>query len=393
MVLNIPYLIPRLNYRRTLQDFINSLRGIFKERETPVKLKLLFNSEDIFFTNQARTGIRIVLNSLGLKEGAKIGVQVYNCHTVFQAVMNSNFSPVFIDIDDNFRIDIKDLERKKSEIDALIVTHTFGIPADMDRIKKIVPGIPIIEDCAHAFLSRYQNRSAGRYGDAAVFSIGKAKFPSIGSGGIVLVNNKSILERVRTEWRKLPVPGLLSELSSVIINQILALLHNPVIYSLFTSRFLRGGKQSSRLISREGFNESQILKSDMHLFGEYMLVSDLQLFRQRRNINVFIEGLTESFPESSFDIFYESSLFINGFMIPFLTANRDEVIKFFREQGVEAGKHFSKSIEWAAGCGYQTGSCPNGEKISGLIITMPCYYSLSAKEVKRISNSIDRFKK
>jgi perosamine synthetase len=392
MVLKIPYLIPRLNYRTSLQDFLNSVRGIFKSRIIPGSLKLLFNSEDIFFTNQARTGLRIVLNSLGLSEGARIGVQVYNCRTVFQAVKNADFVPVFIDISDDFRIDTQDLERKKDEIDALIVTHTFGIPADMDTIKRIVPGIPIIEDCAHAFLTRYKNRPAGMFGDAAIFSIGKAKFPSVGSGGVILVNNKSFLEGVGTELSKLRTPGLIDELSSVIKSPLMALLHNPFIYSLFTHRLLKSGKKENGSESWEGFSELKILRSNLHLFSRFLLVSDIRVSRQRSNLKEFLTRLTDCLPGVSFEIFHESSLFINGFMIPFLSANREEVIRFFREQGVEAGKHFSKSIEWATEFGYYSGSCRNGERICSLILTIPCYYSLSDKEVRRISKSIEKFK-
>ena len=121
-------------------------------------IKTLFNNGRIFYVNHGRTGIRLALSALELPEGSRVGVQVFNCHTVFNAIKTAGYNPVFIDITDQFQIDIDDLKKKSNKIDALIITHLFGIPADIDKVYDILSDIPVIEDCAHSFLSKYHKK-------------------------------------------------------------------------------------------------------------------------------------------------------------------------------------------------------------------------------------------
>ena len=48
-----------------------------------------------------------------------------------------------------------------------------------NELKNIIKEKPLIEDCAHSFLSKKSGKLTGTFGDAAIFSFGKAKFPSI----------------------------------------------------------------------------------------------------------------------------------------------------------------------------------------------------------------------
>ena len=70
-----PKLVPRLNYGYSLTDSFISLIGIFKKPPQHTYLINLFHNENIFFVNHARTALRLILNSIGLNVGAKIGVQ------------------------------------------------------------------------------------------------------------------------------------------------------------------------------------------------------------------------------------------------------------------------------------------------------------------------------
>jgi hypothetical protein len=64
-------------------------------------------------------------------------------------------------------------------------------------------------------------------------------------------------------------------------------------------------------------------------------------------------------------------------MDPDLIKKRDELIVKYFKQGVELGKHFSQSINWAIEYGYKLKSCPNAENVSQNIVTIPTYYSFS----------------
>ena len=74
-------------------------------------------------------------------------------------------------------------------------------------------------------------------------------------------------------------------------------------------------------------------------------------------------------------------------MVPLLVSEQqDEIILQGIQQGVELGKHFSNSLKWAKRHGYQYGDCPNAERISQSIITIPCHYNLSKRQLKKIEN-------
>ena len=72
---------------------------------------------------------------------------------------------------------------------------------------------------------------------------------------------------------------------------------------------------------------------------------------------------------------------INYYIFPLSHFKRDIIVDSLYKNGIESGKHFSRSIEWANEFGYCLGSCPNAEKIVNSIFTVPSYYSLKEREI------------
>jgi perosamine synthetase len=378
---NILQLYPRLNYEYGIKDILYSLVGIFKKKAGTEFLQTLFGTQHIYFVNHARTGLRLVLGSLQLPSNAKIGVQVYNCQTVFNAIRLAGFQPIFIDVNNDFRICIDDLERKKDRIDALLLTYTFGIPSEIDKIKEIILNKPIIEDCAHAFLSKYQGQLLGTLGDAAIFSIGKGKFPSIGDGGFVIINNEKVVNRFKSNFYKLHTSGMISELKNVLKSFILNFLHKPFVYAHLTNKVLRNSIEKRNAVRKLDYRETNILKSNSYLFLKKWGYIKQNLENQKFN---FSEILNAYYHDDVPGIFNDHSLFLNGFMVPVLNKKAEEIKKDFKSCGFEIGRHFARSINWAEEFGYMKGSCPNAEKIVREVLVFPSYlnYKVSKKLVE-----------
>lgn len=112
------------------------------------------------------------------------------------AAMYHNAVPVFVDIDPvtmNMNPDL--IEAKISErTRALIVTHVWGLPAEMDRIVAIAHrhGLVVIEDCAHALLATYKGKCAGTWGDIGSFSFQMSKQMALGDGGMGVTDNPEL---------------------------------------------------------------------------------------------------------------------------------------------------------------------------------------------------------
>lgn len=365
-------LVPRLNYHYSLKDAFIGFWGIFKKRDDDNAIRSLFNNRNIVYVNHARTGLRIALNSLNLVKGSGVGIQVYNCHTAYSAIEKAGYKPVFIDIKDSFQLDIDDLKTKRSEISALVVTHLFGIPADMDRIKDVIPEMPVIEDCAHSFLSKYKGKLTGSLADIGVFSIGKAKFPSIGNGGFIVVNNIEYLDFIKTEVDSLNKPTKAFEFKLLITNLIFSILHFPFIYRIFTYPYLKKLDEKRDFSGKFDNNETHIPKISKSLFIYKLNTNIENLLLQQKNA----KEILIHYPEySTLDkLISDKNYDSNFFMLPLLvTEKKKEFIEWHKKNGIELAGHFSRSIDWARKYGYRQGQCSNSEKIASSITVFPTY--------------------
>ena len=86
------------------------------------------------------------------------------------------------------------------EPDALIITHIGGYPNPeikeiSDLCKKL--NVLLIEDCAHSPLVKLNNKLVGTFGDAAILSFFPTKPIPAGEGGMVIVKNKMVGDKIR----------------------------------------------------------------------------------------------------------------------------------------------------------------------------------------------------
>lgn len=81
---------------------------------------------------------------------------------------------------------------------AIIVTHLFGNPCRMNEIRELAARhhIPVIEDCAQAFLATYGGEYAGTMGAIGCFSLQQGKHITTGEGGIVVTNDDALARRM-----------------------------------------------------------------------------------------------------------------------------------------------------------------------------------------------------
>ncbi len=109
--------------------------------------------------------------------------------------------PVFADVDsDSGMVTAESVRAAVSErTRAIIVTHLFGIPAEVDAITAVAHelDIPVIEDCAQAFLARRRGRRVGTFGAIGCYSSQQGKHFTTGEGGLVVADDEAIARRAR----------------------------------------------------------------------------------------------------------------------------------------------------------------------------------------------------
>lgn len=90
-------------------------------------------------------------------------------------------------------------ERITTRTRAIIATHLFGNPCDVVAIEELAAerGIPVIEDCAQAFLARRAGRLVGTIGAIGAFSLQQGKHMTTGEGGVVIASDARDARRMR----------------------------------------------------------------------------------------------------------------------------------------------------------------------------------------------------
>ncbi|MCF8309532.1 MAG: dTDP-4-amino-4,6-dideoxygalactose transaminase [Bacteroidales bacterium] len=87
---------------------------------------------------------------------------------------------------------------------ALVVVHYAGLAVDMDRIMEIAErhNLFVVEDAAHAIDSYYKDRPLGSIGHVGTFSFHETKNIIAGEGGLLTINDESLIERAEILWEK-----------------------------------------------------------------------------------------------------------------------------------------------------------------------------------------------
>src|SRR5436190_4689293 len=153
----------------------------------------------ISFSN-ARSALFVILKSLEIKTADEIILQAFTCVVVSNAIIAAGATPVYADITNSLVLNSKDIEKKiTKKTKAIIVQHTFGIPADMDAIQAIAKKhkLFVIEDVAHTIGGTYKEKKLGTYGDAAIFSLGRDKACSSVFGGMAITRDKIPGQKIR----------------------------------------------------------------------------------------------------------------------------------------------------------------------------------------------------
>ena len=108
--------------------------------------------------------------------------------------------PVFADVDPKtLNVTAETIERVLSDrTKAIIVTHLFGNPCEMDAIMELANsrGIPVIEDTAQSFLATVNGKNVGTIGTIGAFSFQQGKQMTTGEGGIVVTDDEALARRM-----------------------------------------------------------------------------------------------------------------------------------------------------------------------------------------------------
>ena len=160
-----------------------------------------------FFGRQAlcvasgTAALQLALEAAGIGLGDEVLVQSLTYVASFQAISATGAKPVACDINnETFCLDWKDAEtRLTSKTKAIMPVHYSGGVGFLDEIYEFANkhGLRVIEDAAHAFGTKYQDKKVGGFGDISCFSFDGIKNITSGEGGCIVTDDKEVLRKVR----------------------------------------------------------------------------------------------------------------------------------------------------------------------------------------------------
>lgn len=384
-------LIPRFNIDFNFFDMVSGFNSTFGRPSYPSKLEEDFGSTNLFFTTSGRSALYVILKSLNLPPQSKIGVPLYSCTSIFDAIIQAGHIPTFIDIDlDNFTIDPADLETKIRDLSAIIVIHTFGRPADMDKIKDIAKNIPVIEDCAHSLFSEYKGKLTGTIGDVSFFSFRPRKYISAGEGGMILLNNLMYLEDLKKEMGFLRSHSKVNEIKHSVSTYITSFLYHQPWYGLFAFPLGSVVKNESNRKIKKNIEINNIRRSDYSVFLKKINLLKKNIDIQRRNSIFFLEKLIDTELISPFE---KENTLCNYYLFPILfkdKTKRDFVWSYLQKNGIDSAKLWGLTPAIAKRHYRYYGDCPKSEECADRILTIPNYYTLHDKELKYIIHHLTK---
>lgn len=168
-----------------------------------------FKAVDVVAFPYGRSAQWAFFNAVGIKN-AEIIMPAYTCSVVAHAVTLSGNQPRFIDINfDDYNMNLDEAEAAINEnTRAIIATHTFGYPQDLDRLEAMVKRaekkyghkIWLMQDCCHAFGAEWKGRMIGTSGDVAVYALNISKMITAIFGGMLTFQDQALANKVRA-WR------------------------------------------------------------------------------------------------------------------------------------------------------------------------------------------------
>ncbi len=150
---------------------------------------------------KGRVALYAILKALEIGDGDEVIIPGFTCVVVPNAVRFAGARPVYVDIPANgYNLDLAEVAAAITpKTKALVIQHTFGIPADLEKLLPLAEKhkLFVIEDCAHTLGTQYKGQLLGSFGHAAFFSSQWSKPYTTGLGGIAATRDPDLASRLR----------------------------------------------------------------------------------------------------------------------------------------------------------------------------------------------------
>lgn len=178
---------------------LTSTKGQFVRR-LEQEFAALLGSQYAYACASGTSAIHTAVAALNPEPGDEIITTPITDMGALAPILYQGAIPVFADVDPaTYNVTAQAIAARLSpRTRAIIVTHLFGNPCGMRDIIALAQAhrLPVIEDCAQAFLARYNGTFVGTLGTIGCFSLQQGKHITTGEGGLVVTNDAALARRM-----------------------------------------------------------------------------------------------------------------------------------------------------------------------------------------------------
>ena len=260
--------IPRFSPSFSLQEAVISARYLAQDGpndEVVGKFEKRFaeyiGAKHAVMTPSARYGFFLLLEALGIGAGDEVIVPALTYYAIPAMVPLTGATPVFADT--GLRTHVLDPESFEAAITpntkAVVPTHLFGTPCDMDAINAIAKAndIAVIEDCAQSTGARYKGQRVGGLGDHAYYTFGLTKNITTLSGAMITTDDPKIAQHAR---EKIDAGGYTDKAKSrqeAVTGLAMMIATHPLVYPFALHPVIRLGNKFGKDPIHERFGEPE----------------------------------------------------------------------------------------------------------------------------------------
>lgn len=367
-------------------------------QEAQDRLVAEFPGHHVVLNSSGRQALYDALRAFGIGSGDEVILQAFTCIAVPESIVWTGATPVYADIaKESYSASLQNIQAKvTSATRAIIVQHTFGIPADIQEIVAFAHqhNIVVIEDCAHALGATVAGRPVGTFGDAAIISFGRDKMVSSIFGGGIVFKDKEMAERAREFAVSRSYPP-----TSWIIQQLLHPLLFAVIIPLYFSgigKLLLVGAQKVKLLSKAVEFSERSGQMPAHVQWKYSPALAQLLLQQITDVSKNI-ARRRAIANRYRSAFANTNMLLarvpdatnpSWLRFPLQVKNPTAMHKKAREEQMLLGDWYDAPLvpgdASLSAFHYEPKSCPVAEDVATRIINLPTYPGLTDKQVEKV---------
>jgi UDP-N-acetylbacillosamine transaminase len=181
------------NYIAPLGEYVNKFEDSIKDYT---------GAKNALAVTNGTSALHLALRILKIGKDDDVLASTFTFIGSVNAIIYQGANPVFIDSDEkSWNICPKLLNKYLCECDkkpkALILTHLYGMSADIEKIANIckLHGVYLIEDAAESLGATFNGKYTGTFGEFGVYSFNGNKILTTSGGGMLVSDNKEYIKK------------------------------------------------------------------------------------------------------------------------------------------------------------------------------------------------------